>query len=64
MGHSRQDGGFAEAPTAPLEGYPLIPVTEGLGPLRPDIHHRAEYTHDKPPKPEKADVGRVLRIVS
>ena len=25
MGHSRQTGGFAEAPQARLEGYPLLP---------------------------------------
>ena len=62
MGHSRQDGGFAEAPQAPLEGYPLIPITAGLGPLRPEFTPNAEYIPVKPPKPEKSDGGR--RIVS
>ncbi len=62
MGHSRQDGGFAEAPQAPLAGYPLIPITEGLGPLRPAFTPNAEYIPVKPPKPEKSDGGR--RIVS
>jgi len=35
MGHSRQEGGFSEAPLKPLEGYPDIPTSEALR-QRPD----------------------------
>ena len=41
MGHSRQQGGFSEAPQKPLEGYPEIPVAEALR-QRPDP--RADVT--------------------
>jgi len=36
MGHSRQDGGFREAPVKPIEGYPEIPVAARLRGARPD----------------------------
>jgi excinuclease ABC subunit B len=66
MGHSRQDGGFAEAPLAPITGYPEIPVAPraGLEGLRPEFFAPAEFTPVKPPKPEKSEGGRALRIVS
>ena len=64
MGHSRQDGGFAEAPQAPLEGLPLPAITEGLGPLRPEFLPLQSFTPVKPPKPEKSDGGRRLSVVS
>jgi excinuclease ABC subunit B len=64
MGHSRQDGGFAEAPAAPLEGLPLPAITEGLGPLRPEFLPLQSFTPVKPPKPEKSDGGRRLKVVS
>jgi len=35
MGHSRQEGGFSEAPQKPLEGFPEIPTAEALR-QRPD----------------------------
>ena len=35
MGHSRQEGGFAEAPLKPLEGFPEIPTADALR-QRPD----------------------------
>ena len=61
MGHSRQEGGFAEAP------QPFIfdsgrPVAGALGPLRPEFMALESFTPVKPPKPEKSDGGR--RIVS
>jgi excinuclease ABC subunit B len=64
MGHSRQQGGFAEAPQAPIEGYPLIPVAGALGPLRPEFTPNEEFVPIKPPKPEKSDGGRRLVSVS
>jgi excinuclease ABC subunit B len=64
MGHSRQDGGFAEAPLAALDGHPDLPVTAGLGPLRPQFTPNAEFVPVKPPKPEKSDGGRRLVSVS
>ena len=64
MGHSRQDGGFAEAPLKPLEGYPELPVSAGLVGLRPEFTPLPEFTPQKPPKPEKSDGGRRLSIVS
>jgi excinuclease ABC subunit B len=66
MGHSRQEGGFAEAPMRPLEGYPDIPVSPraGLGGLRPEIAQLPMFTPYKPPKPEKSEGGKRLKIVS
>ncbi len=62
MGHSRQEGGFAEAP------QPLIddstPFTGSLGPLRPEFVPLSSFTPVKPPKPPKSDGGRRLEIVS
>jgi len=80
MGHSRQEGGFAEAPQKPLEGYSDIPTAdalrqrpdpradlsprEGLQHLRPDFAPPAAFTPYRPPRPEKSEGGRTLRIVS
>ena len=66
MGHSRQDGGFAEAPTAPLAGYEDLPLSPraGLEALRPEFFAPAEFTPVKPPKPEKSEGGRPLVISS
>jgi excinuclease ABC subunit B len=64
MGHSRQDGGFAEAPVAPLEGHPGVPVADAPGPLRPSFRPNADFTPIRPPKPEKSDGGRPLVCVS
>jgi excinuclease ABC subunit B len=66
MGHSRQEGGFAEAPMRPLEGYPDIPVSPraGLEGLRPEIAQLPMFTPYRPPKPEKSEGGRALKIVS
>jgi excinuclease ABC subunit B len=63
MGHSRQDGGFAEAPQPLIDG-PAEAFTGGLGPLRPDFVPLAEFTPVKPPKPPKMAGGRRLEIVS
>jgi excinuclease ABC subunit B len=66
MGHSRQEGGFAEAPLQPLEGYPEIPVSPraGLEALRPELAQLPMFMPHKPPKPEKSEGGRRLKIVS
>ena len=63
MGHSRQDGGFAEAPTKPIEGYPGIPVaTPGV--IRPEFTPQSNFVPFRPPKPPKSDGGRPFKIVS
>jgi excinuclease ABC subunit B len=66
MGHSRQDGGFAEAPLQPLEGYPEIPASPraGIESLRPELAQLPMFMPHKPPKPEKSEGGQRLRIVS
>ncbi len=81
MGHSRQEGGFSEAPQKPLEGFPEIPTAEalrqrpdpradmsgpraGLEALRPDFVPNDVFTPYRPPRPDKAEGGRPLRIVS
>jgi excinuclease ABC subunit B len=63
MGHSRQDGGFAEAPTKPIAGYPDIPVaTPGL--IRPEFNPLEGFVPFRPAKPPKSDGGRPFKIVS
>ncbi len=78
MGHSRQQGGFREAPAKPLEGYPEGEVRglrpdpradtsgprEGLQHLRPDMPNLPMFTPHRPPRPEKSEGGHRLRIVS
>ncbi|HUP67219.1 MAG TPA: excinuclease ABC subunit UvrB [Sphingomicrobium sp.] len=78
MGHSRQNGGFSEAPQPPLEGTavpahlrqrpdPRAGITDprdGLRHLRPELEQLAIFTPYRPPRPEKSEGGRVLRIVS
>src|SRR5688500_5357693 len=77
MGHSRQYGGFSEAPQPPLEGSPVpamrqrpdpragIPgPLDGLEHLRPQIAQLSEFIPHRPPRPEKSEGGRRLRIVS
>jgi len=78
MGHSRQNGGFSEAPQPPLEGTVLpahlrqrpdpragiIDPRDGLRHLRPEMEELAIFTPHRPPRPEKSEGGRILRIVS
>src|SRR5689334_17194287 len=80
MGHSRQTGGFAEAPPKPLEDYPEIPTAEalrqrpdpradssppaGLEGLRPEFTPPTVFTPYRPPRPEKSEGGHALKIVS
>ena len=60
MGHSRQDGGFAEAPTKPISGYPDIPVaTPGV--IRPEFNALEGFVPFRPAKPPKSDGGRPFR---
>lgn len=63
MGHSRQEGGFAEAPQ-PLDFDSAESITEGLGPLRPEFVPLPTFTPIKPPKPPKSDGGRPFKTVS
>ncbi len=63
MGHSRQDGGFAEAPLKPISGYPDIPVaTPGV--IRPEFNPLEGFVPFRPAKPPKSDGGRPFKIVS
>jgi excinuclease ABC subunit B len=65
MGHSRQDGGFAEAPLKPIEGYPDIPVSEAApGPMRPEFSPRTDFVPFKPPKPPKSEGGKPFNLSS
>ena len=78
MGHSRQEGGFREAPLKPLEGFPEGEVRglrpdpsadmsgprDGLEHLRPDMPNLPMFTPYRPPRPEKSEGGSALRIVS
>jgi excinuclease ABC subunit B len=78
MGHSRQEGGFREAPAKALEGYPEGEVRglrpdpradasgprDGLEHLRPDMPNLPMFTPHRPPRPEKSEGGQRLRIVS
>jgi len=78
MGHSRQEGGFREAPAKALEGYPEGEVRglrpdpradasgprDGLEHLRPDMPNLPMFTSHRPPRPEKSEGGQRLRIIS
>jgi excinuclease ABC subunit B len=65
MGHSRQEGGFAEAPQPALEGYELPETARaGLEALRPEIGIIPTYVPYKPPKPPKSEGGKRLEVVS
>jgi excinuclease ABC subunit B len=65
MGHSRQEGGFAEAPQAAIEGYELPESAAGLmAGLRPEQTAIPAYVPYKPPKPPKSEGGRRLDVVS
>src|SRR5262245_6360263 len=81
MGHSRQEGGFSEAPQKPLEGLPELPPADALrqrpdpradmsGPrtgleyLRPDFAPLETFVPYRPPRPDKSEGGRPLKIVS
>jgi excinuclease ABC subunit B len=65
MGHSRQEGGFAESQGAEIVALetPVHPRA-GLEQLRPEFAPPAMFTPHKPPKPEKSEGGRALKIVS
>ena len=65
MGHSRQDGGFAEAPQAEITGYELPDSAAGLmAGLRPEQTAIPAYVPYKPPKPPKSEGGKRLDVVS
>jgi excinuclease ABC subunit B len=77
MGHSRQYGGFSEAPQPPPEGTPLPSLRqrpdpradfsqarEGLEHLRPQLIDLGHFIPHRPSRPEKSEGGRRLRIVS
>jgi excinuclease ABC subunit B len=65
MGHSRQEGGFAEAPQQDIVGYELPETAAGLmAGLRPEQTAIPAYVPYKPPKPPKSEGGRRLDVVS
>jgi excinuclease ABC subunit B len=65
MGHSRQEGGFAEAPQQEIVGYELPESAAGLmAGLRPEQTAIPAYVPYKPPKPPKSEGGRRLDVVS
>ena len=65
MGHSRQEGGFAEAPQLPIEDYELPESAADLmAGLRPETSAIPNYVPYKPPKPPKSEGGRRLDVVS
>ncbi len=65
MGHSRQEGGFAEAPQPALEGYELPESAAGLMTgLRPDVTALPMFAPYKPTKPPKSEGGKKLEVVS
>ena len=65
MGHSRQDGGFTEAPQAEITGYELPDSAAGLmAGLRPEQTAIPAYVPYKPPKPPKSEGGKRLDVVS
>ena len=65
MGHSRQEGGFAEAPQQDIVGYELPETAAGLmAGLRPEQTAIPAYVPYKPPKPPKSEGGKRLDVVS
>ncbi|MDE2384808.1 MAG: excinuclease ABC subunit UvrB [Alphaproteobacteria bacterium] len=66
MGHSRQEGGFAEAPMPPLEGYDTLPdsARAGLEALRPEVQALPMFAPHRPAKPPKSEGGKRLEVVS
>jgi excinuclease ABC subunit B len=65
MGHSRQEGGFAEAPLQPLAGYPDIPTADaGSAQIRPEFHPLPMFMPHRPPRPEKSEGGRAFTLSS
>ena len=65
MGHSRQEGGFAEAPQPKLEGYELPESAAGLmAGLRPEITSIPMIMPAKPVKQAKSEGGKRLEVVS
>jgi excinuclease ABC subunit B len=66
MGHSRQEGGFGEAPMPPLEGYEALPATAraGLEGLRPEVQALPMLAPQRPVKPPKSEGGKRLEVVS
>jgi len=66
MGHSRQEGGFAEAPMPALEGYEPLPESAraGLEGLRPEVQALPMFAPNRPVKPPKSEGGKRLEVVS
>ncbi|MDP8998303.1 MAG: excinuclease ABC subunit UvrB [Pseudomonadota bacterium] len=65
MGHSRQEGGFAEAPQPKLEGYELPESAAGLmAGLRPEMQALPMVLPAKPITPPKSEGGKRLEVVS
>jgi excinuclease ABC subunit B len=70
MGHSRQEGGFADFSNAPITPLAELPETAraGLEGLRPDIAaalpDTKQFVPYKPPKPPKSEGGKRFELLS
>jgi excinuclease ABC subunit B len=66
MGHSRQDGGFAEAPQQLIEALAPLPdgPRAGLESLRPEALRLPMFAPHRPPKPPKSEGGKRFELVS
>jgi len=66
MGHSRQEGGFAEAPQPEISAFEPLPESAraGLEGLRPEVQALPMFAPHKPSKPPKSEGGRRLEVVS
>jgi excinuclease ABC subunit B len=69
MGHSRQDGGFADFSSAPITPLAELPESAraGLETLRPDVNvlpSPVGFVPFKPPKPPKSEGGKLFELVS
>jgi excinuclease ABC subunit B len=66
MGHSRQDGGFAEAPQQLIEPLPALAdgPRAGLEGLRPEAIHLPIFEPHRPPKPPKSEGGKRFELIS
>ena len=63
MGHSRQEGGFAEAPQQPFEFDSSRPVAGALGPLRPEFQALERFMAAQQEIPADIFQGKVGREI-
>ena len=63
MGHSRQEGGYAEVEPEALEPQGGA-VTTAEGPMRPEFRALPMFMPHRPSRPEKSEGGRPFKLVS